>query len=302
MESFLPLDILIHIASLSVHSWKSMLSVPEFGRFSITDVGKKVAILHHSRLVKAGENLPHYIPFSDSIPHYSCYLHRWFLGYVLHRDDDLPASYPKDGVTNSDYEEWYRYGKLHRDGGPARVGMDMQIWFTNGVKKHSKNRNCETWWDLHPKTWFSTIHRDDDLPAFVFANGNREWYRYDRLHRERDKPARVLRRMDNQCWYTNGYIDRLNDLPAQIMPHKVAWRRMHLRHRENDLPAVLYSDGTMEWHSGGNKHRENDLPAVITSDGTKMWYYLGKKHRTNGLPAVIHKDGREFYFIAGSEQ
>src|ERR1700758_1767170 len=34
------------------------------------------------------------------------------------------------------------------------------------------------------------------------------------------------------------------------------------RHRENDQPAVIYSNGAQEWWYNGQRHRENDKPAI----------------------------------------
>ena len=53
-------------------------------------------------------------------------------------------------------------------------------------------------------------------------------------------------------------------------------------HRENDLPAIEWTDGSKEWWLNGKLHRENDLPAIEYSDGTKFWYLNGKFHRENG--------------------
>ncbi len=48
-------------------------------------------------------------------------------------------------------------------------------------------------------------------------------------------------------------------------------------HRDNDLPAVILSNGTQKWFQNGKVHRDNDLPAIIWSDGTQEWYQNGKK-------------------------
>jgi hypothetical protein len=42
-------------------------------------------------------------------------------------------------------------------------------------------------------------------------------------------------------------------------------------HREDDLPAVEYSDGSKEWYINGLRHREYGLPAVEFSYGNKSW-------------------------------
>jgi len=68
-------------------------------------------------------------------------------------------------------------------------------------------------------------------------------------------------------------------------------------HRDNDLPAVKWSDGSKMWYQNGKLHRpEKDGPAVIEKipGGIiyKKWYIDGKLHRING-PAIIiiYNDG-----------
>jgi len=53
------------------------------------------------------------------------------------------------------------------------------------------------------------------------------------------------------------------------------WLKNELRHRDNDLPAIIYRDGDMSWHVNGKLHRDNDKPAVIYNNGTRIWYING---------------------------
>jgi antitoxin component YwqK of YwqJK toxin-antitoxin module len=57
--------------------------------------------------------------------------------------------------------------------------------------------------------------------------------------------------------------------------------------------------GNQYWYKNGLKHRENDLPAIIYNDGTQIWYQNGKLHRENNMPAVIWPDGTQFYYKNG---
>ena len=50
---------------------------------------------------------------------------------------------------------------------------------------------------------------------------------------------------------------------------------------------------------GRRRHRDGDLPAVIYYNGTQAWYQLGKLHRDNGLPAEIHPDGKMTWWEHG---
>lgn len=52
-------------------------------------------------------------------------------------------------------------------------------------------------------------------------------------------------------------------------------------HRDNDLPAIIYPNGTKFWWVNDKLHRDNG-PTIIWSDGTKAWYQDGEliEHET----------------------
>jgi len=89
------------------------------------------------------------------------------------------------------------------------------------------------------------------------------------------------------------------------------WYKNGVVHRDDDLPACVYSDGTAVWYKDGTVHRDNDLPAIIKptvtkSDGTeekgsRYWFKYGTCHRLGGQPAVISSDGRTRYMKQGKE-
>jgi hypothetical protein len=68
-------------------------------------------------------------------------------------------------------------------------------------------------------------------------------------------------------------------------------------HRNNDLPAVEFADGTKKWYVNGKLHRDNDLPAVEFADGNKCWCENGRMHRLGGLPALEHVNGEKEWWI-----
>ena len=84
----------------------------------------------------------------------------------------------------------------------------------------------------------------------VDANGNKEWYLNDKLHRE-DGPA-VEQTNGIKMWYKNGQ-----------------------KHRA-DGPAVEDADGNKLWYLNGEYHRE-DGPAIEYSDGNKLWFLNGEE-------------------------
>jgi len=123
------------------------------------------------------------------------------------------------------------------------------------------------------------LHREEKdengliLPAVIYADGTRWWYRNGKLHREeKDK---------------NGLV-----LPAVIYANGTQrWYRDGNRHRECKdenglvLPAIIRTDGTQWWYRNGELHRECKdenglvLPATICADGTQWWYRNGELHQ-----------------------
>ena len=80
-------------------------------------------------------------------------------------------------------KQWYLYGILHREDGPAVEGA-------NGDKE---------WW-LNGKR-----HREDG-PAFEYADGYKEWYLDGELHRE-DGPAVEKANGEKEWWLNNEEVD-----------------------------------------------------------------------------------------------
>lgn len=98
------------------------------------------------------------------------------------------------------------------------------------------------------------LHRDGDLPALEYANGDKEWYQNGNLHRDGDLPA-VENASCSKEWYQNGKC-----------------------HRDSDQPAVEYEDGSKEWYQNGEHHRDGDQPAIEYASGRKSWYKYDKKY------------------------
>jgi len=88
----------------------------------------------------------------------------WVYGPLLKNElnDDLICCVKN---TMNGTESWSFKGKLHRDGGPAVVGVELQAWYQYGE-----------------------LHREDGGPARTYLNGRKEWYFKGKLHRT-DGPA-----------------------------------------------------------------------------------------------------------------
>jgi hypothetical protein len=62
---------------------------------------------------------------------------------------------------------------------------------------------------------------------------------------------------------------------------------------------VILVDGRREWRlTDGGLHRDGDLPAVIWPDGTREWWYMRRRHRKSG-PAVVYPDGGFLWYWEG---
>lgn len=105
---------------------------------------------------------------------------------------------------------------------------------------------------------------------------------------------------DNVSYLRNGKLHRDNDLPAVIFTDgKQRWYQNGLTHRDNDLPAVITEEGDQTWYKNGFKHRDNDLPAKINANGDKYWYQNGFHYRDNDLPAIIRTCGEKVWYKNG---
>jgi len=91
------------------------------------------------------------------------------------------------------------------------------------------------------------------------------------------EPAPIIDNYGTQCWYNkDGEF-----------------------HRDNDLPAVIWKDGSKFWYKNGQLHRDNDMPARTCANGYKEWWVNGERHRENNLPSWIAPDGRKEWWING---
>jgi hypothetical protein len=81
------------------------------------------------------------------------------------------------------------------------------------------------------------------------------------------------------------------------------WRDAeHQLHRDYDLPAVVWPNGTKFWYQHGKLHRDGDLPAIVYPNGTKFWYQHGESHQDGDLPAVVRPNGRQEWWVEGRKQ
>lgn len=70
---------------------------------------------------------------------------------------------------------------------------------------------------------------------------------------------------------------------------RVCWYKDGKLHREDDLPAIEYFNGSKNWFQNGKYHRENGPAIELYEDGfliEQHWMKNGQRHREDG-PAII---------------
>ena len=65
------------------------------------------------------------------------------------------------------------------------------------------------------------------------------------------------------------------------------------------MPVYTYKD--KYWFKNGKCHRNCDLPAIEWNNGSKWWYKNGKCHREGELPAVKYSNGNKYWYINGKQ-
>jgi len=105
----------------------------------------------------------------------------------------------------------------------------------------------------------------------------------------------------NKFWKNAaGEFHRDGDLPAEVwVDGTKSWHQNGDQHRDGDKPAQLWADGSKSWYQNGKLHRDGDNPAAIGADGSRLWYNNGKQHRDGDQPAEIWADGSKFWYQKG---
>jgi antitoxin component YwqK of YwqJK toxin-antitoxin module len=89
-------------------------------------------------------------------------------------------------------KEWYKNGKLHREGDLPAVEWDgSKFWYKNGK-----------------------LHREGDLPAVEYPDGSKFWFKNGQYHREGDLPAKEYPDGTKE-WFKNGQFIK-KETPFQV--------------------------------------------------------------------------------------
>jgi hypothetical protein len=151
-------------------------------------------------------------------------------------------------------------------------------------------------------------NNENDLPSSVWFCKDlivASWFRYNKRHRDGDKPAVICyngSQFIKMTWMQNDLIYREGDKPEEIYPDGTKiWYKYNEYHRDDDKPAIEYGDGSKEWYNFGNKHRFIG-PSVVLVDGTMEWRTMNKLDRGDDQPAIVFNDGHETrmeWFVKG---
>jgi hypothetical protein len=115
-----------------------------------------------------------------------------------------------------------------------------------------------------------------------------------RIIKRRSYAVNCINIINRVEYYIDNILHRDNDKPAiEWSNGRKEWLQNGKLHRDDDRPASEYASGSKEWWQNGELHRDNDKPAVEYIGGTKWWFQNGKQHRDNDKPAIEHADGRK---------
>lgn len=147
---------------------------------------------------------------------------------------------------------------------------------------------------------FKDVHpgKRQHIVSCTTDDGTRVWFNdFQQLHREDDLPA-MITADGTQHWFQNGKRYRVNNLPTSECPDGTKiWHDADGEiHRSDDNPAIIRGNGTLEWYLHGTRHRDNDLPAIITDDGDMYWWKTGKPHRDGDLHNCQMRNGSKRWY------
>ena len=121
-----------------------------------------------------------------------------------------------------------------------------------------------------------------------------------RIIKRRSYAVNCINIINRVEYYIDNILHRDNDKPAiEWSNGRKEWLQNGKIHRDNDKPAIEWSNGRKEWWQNGKIHRDNDKPAVEYADGTKYWYQNDKRHRDNDKPAIEWLDGSKWWYQNG---
>ena len=249
-------------------------------------------------------------------------------------------------ITRSGNTYWYKHGQLHREDGPAiESNNGEKKYWIEGVQLTEEEFEEE---QLGPileqpqidefgtEIWRNKdgkLHRDNNLPAMIFKDRNKLFYKNGELHRL-NGPAIEYIDGTKKYWIEgvqlteDEFKDSMDweqfkepieyDLHGNLIPKmeepeeevlyetddsgNITYRNeMGQLHRE-DGSASISINGSKAYYLKGKPLVENEYYKIprIDEQGNKRWFNKdGKLHRDNDLPAAEMENGYKAWYIDG---
>jgi hypothetical protein len=240
-----------------------------------------------------------------------------------------------DNYTNGNYTDVFLVDFVYNKIRKCYLSSNKNIWVSEDFMGNSEETyEAKRFEDRIEYYKDGKVHRDDDLPAIEWNDGDKYWYQKGQLHRLNGPSVESMN--GAKIWHQNGLLHRLNgpayeelngykewyindeqyseeeyneivsgknviDEKYEIkkLDDRIEYRYKGKLHRDNDLPAIEWNDGGKEWHQNGKYHRDNG-PAIERVNGRKYWYQNSKLHRVSG-PAIEYEDGSKEWFQNGKQ-
>lgn len=241
----------------------------------------------------------------------------------IHSFDDKPA------YTNGvEYQCWYKEGKRHRIGGPAKINNNTEEYWVEG-KLYTK----EEYWMQFPwdeatqgypnnsftgtvkrkggdvETWLNgTYHSFDDKPSYISADGTvKIWHKEGNQHRE-NGPAVVYPSGKVEYWWegrkynnaTEFYLEHPKKISSfEDVEYGVTDIDAGLRREHSGFSGAMSDPTRIITYRNGKRHSYNDKPAWTSKTCSNLsWWKDGKRHRENGPAHILN--GKEIYYWEGT--
>jgi hypothetical protein len=118
--------------------------------------------------------------------------------------------------------------------------------------------------------FISYFDLDDISPCFRLTSSEQAYIKF-KIYKER----LVVSKCKGDIKYTiEGQLHREYGPAMNLSNQCKLWVKNGRLHREYDLPAVEYANGSKEWHINGIRHRKNG-PALEYTTGVTEWYIDG---------------------------
>ncbi|MBC9927283.1 hypothetical protein [Leucobacter sp. cx-169] len=169
---------------------------------------------------------------------------------------------------------------------PEEIAADKRAvrrWYAPLSKGQRRN-----WSDVSGKS-----HRDDGPARLDLEYGERSYWQHGELHRM-DGPAVISQHGRNVEYWEHGKRARSDGGPVLVTYSQgvetQSWLDENEQPHREGAPAVMRSDGFVEWRQHGYLHRE-DGPARVDENGTQFYFEDGVLNRADNQPSVVYADG-----------